>query len=93
MTACRPVRLSVPVAVDFPEPIIDVHRHASWPGDDDAPALAAALAEMDANGIVLTQQLATKLFGNEDPIGKVVKVNNQTDYTIAAVFENVGTES
>ena len=50
----RRVRLSAPVAVDFPEPIIDVHRHASWPGDDDAPALAAALAEMDANGIVLS---------------------------------------
>ena len=45
------------------------------------------------SSISISEKLATKLFGNEDPIGKVVKVNNQTDYTIAAVFENVGTES
>lgn len=47
------VRLAVPAAVHAPEPVIDVHRHASWPGADDAAARAEALAEMDANGIVL----------------------------------------
>src|SRR5687767_2566655 len=44
----------VPVTAHSAEPVIDVHRHASWPGDDDAPALAGALAEMDAEGIVLS---------------------------------------
>jgi predicted TIM-barrel fold metal-dependent hydrolase len=36
------------------QPIIDVHKHASWPGDDDAAARNALLAEMDAEGIVLS---------------------------------------
>ncbi len=36
------------------DPVIDVHRHASWPGADDQPALEAAMAEMDANGIMLS---------------------------------------
>ena len=35
------------------QPIIDVHRHASWRGTSDAEQRAALLAEMDAEGIVL----------------------------------------
>jgi uncharacterized protein len=42
--AQRPARL----------PIIDVHRHASWPGTSDAGPRAALLADMDAEGIVLS---------------------------------------
>ncbi|HET8819730.1 MAG TPA: amidohydrolase family protein [Xanthomonadaceae bacterium] len=34
-------------------PVIDVHRHATWPGSDDAPYRAQTLAEMDAHGVVL----------------------------------------
>lgn len=37
-----------------PQPIIDVHRHASWPGTSDAEQRAALLADMDAEGIVLS---------------------------------------
>lgn len=36
------------------QPIIDVHRHASWPGADDAAARDTLLAAMDAEGIVLS---------------------------------------
>lgn len=36
------------------QPIIDVHRHASWPGADDAAVRNALLAEMTAEGIVLS---------------------------------------
>src|SRR5688572_33096173 len=36
------------------QPVIDVHKHASWPGADDAAARAALLAEMDAEHIVLS---------------------------------------
>lgn len=34
-------------------PIIDVHRHATWPGSDDAAYREQTLAEMDAHGVVL----------------------------------------
>jgi ABC-type antimicrobial peptide transport system permease subunit len=47
----------------------------------------------DISSISISHQLAQKLFGNDDPIGKMVKVNNQVDYTIAAVFEDVGSQS
>ena len=47
-------RAQVGVSPHAPQPIIDVHRHASWPGADDASARAEALAEMDAHGIVLS---------------------------------------
>ena len=36
------------------QPIIDVHRHASWPGTSDVEERAALLAAMDAEGIVLS---------------------------------------
>jgi uncharacterized protein len=36
------------------QPIIDVHRHASWPGTNDAEQRAAFLEEMDAENIVLS---------------------------------------
>lgn len=45
------------------------------------------------SSISISERLAAKLFGDEDPIGKTVRVNNQTDYAIAAVFENPGTKS
>jgi putative ABC transport system permease protein len=45
------------------------------------------------SSISISQKLSTKLFGSEDPIGKTVKINNSRDYAIAAVFEDVGTES
>jgi ABC-type antimicrobial peptide transport system permease subunit len=47
----------------------------------------------DISSISISHQLAQKLFGNDDPIGKMVKVNNQIDYAIAAVFEDVGSKS
>lgn len=45
------------------------------------------------SAISISEKLARKLFGNEDPIGKMIKFNNNVDYTIAAVFEDIGTES
>jgi len=38
--------------------------------------------------IVLTENMAKKYFGNNDPIGKIIKFNNIEDYIIDAVCEN-----
>lgn len=47
----------------------------------------------DISSISISERLAQKLFGNEDPLGKMVRVNNRADYTITAIFEDVGPQS
>lgn len=42
--------------------------------------------------ISVSRKLAGKLFGTADPIGKSVRVNSR-DYTVSAVFEDIGPES
>jgi len=39
--------------------------------------------------LVVTQDIAEKYFGEEDPLGKVISVNNQYDFTITGVMNNV----
>ncbi len=39
----------------------------------------------DPTSIVLTEELATTLFGNQDPIGKVLKMDNVVDLKVTAV--------
>ncbi len=48
-----------------------------------------ATALPDAYSIVLTQSAAKALFGNEDPINKVVKVDNEYDAKVTAILEDV----
>jgi putative ABC transport system permease protein len=36
--------------------------------------------------MVLTSSMARKLFGNEDPLGKQVKWNNQSEYTVTGII-------
>lgn len=38
---------------------------------------------------VVTEKIAHKYFGNENPIGKMLKVNNKYNYTIASVIEDI----
>lgn len=52
--ASMPMGLAASSRTEAREPIIDVHKHASWPGADDAAARKALLADMDAEGIVLS---------------------------------------
>jgi putative ABC transport system permease protein len=42
-----------------------------------------------ANTMVLTESAAEKYFGTDDPMGKVLKANNQTDYTVTGVCLDV----
>jgi putative ABC transport system permease protein len=39
--------------------------------------------------IVISQSLAKKYFGSEDPIGKVISNNGKTDYEVTGVFEDL----
>jgi putative ABC transport system permease protein len=45
------------------------------------------------SNISMSKTLARKLFGDEEAIGKTVRAFNSIDLTVAAVFEDIGTES
>jgi hypothetical protein len=59
------------------------------------PALAgdpvAALRE--PGSVVLTESAARKLFGAQDPVGKVIRHNNMHDLRVAAVVEDITSNS
>jgi len=42
----------------------------------------------DPNSIILTESLATTLFGKEDPIGKTIKIDNQFNIQVTAVAKD-----
>lgn len=46
-----------------------------------------------AYSMVMTEDTAKKYFGDEDPIGKILKVDNQFDYTVTGVVKNVNKNS
>ena len=48
-----------------------------------------ATALSDPFCIVLTEEMAAKYFGDEDPIGKTIKANNQWDFQVTGVMKNV----
>ena len=43
----------------------------------------------ELNAIMLSESTATALFGNEEPIGKVVKVSNEFDLSVSAVYSDI----
>ena len=57
----------------------------SWNFINGNPATALP----DANAIVLTRSAAVSLFGKEDPINKVVRVDKDYDAKVTAVIEDV----
>jgi putative ABC transport system permease protein len=52
-----------------------------------------ATALNDPNAVVLTESLATALFGKEDPIGKTIKLDNQYTVMVSAVMQDVPVNS
>jgi putative ABC transport system permease protein len=46
-----------------------------------------ALADM--HNIVLTEKLAEKLFGEEEAVGKIVKVNNEDNFTVTGIVKDL----
>jgi len=47
----------------------------------------------EPNTVVLTESTAKKYFGNDDPIGQVLQINNRTDYTVTGLMKDVPTNS
>jgi len=43
----------------------------------------------DINTIVLTESMAEKYFGSEDPLGKTIKLENQYLFSVGAVIEDI----
>ncbi|HSZ85588.1 MAG TPA: ABC transporter permease [Puia sp.] len=43
----------------------------------------------DPYSIVLTEKLAKKIFGNEDPMGKVIKIENDENYKVTGVLKDL----
>ena len=43
----------------------------------------------DPFSIVLTEEMAAKYFGSEDPIGKTIKADNKWDFQVTGVMKNV----
>jgi ABC-type antimicrobial peptide transport system permease subunit len=46
-----------------------------------------ALSNPDS--IVLTESVSTKYFGNENPVGKVLNINNEFDFTVSGVLKEI----
>jgi len=41
------------------------------------------------NSIIFTKDVADKLFGTEDPIGKMISIDNRMDFVVTAIMDNV----
>ncbi len=52
-----------------------------------------ASALTDPSSIVISENMARKYFENEDPLGKVLRVDNHTDFIVSGVMENIPSNS
>ena len=43
----------------------------------------------DKNSIILTRQLAERIFGSQDPLGKILTFNKRYDYKVTGIMENI----
>jgi hypothetical protein len=41
------------------------------------------------SSVVITKDMASKYFGSEDPMGKTIRTQNQNDYVVSGVIENI----
>lgn len=48
----------------------------------------ATTALSDSKSIVLSEKVAKEIFGNDDPIGKIITIDNKTALKVTAVMEN-----
>ncbi|MFC1492704.1 ABC transporter permease [candidate division KSB1 bacterium] len=48
---------------------------------------------LSPNSVVINENTAKKYFGDSDPIGKIIRVNNKYDFIVEGVFRNIGSNS
>jgi putative ABC transport system permease protein len=53
----------------------------------------AAACLKDMHSVVLTEKLAKKIYGNEDPMGKVIKIDNKENFTVTGVIKDLPTNT
>ena len=69
--------------VAYAEPeFFDIFRFPLVSGDHNA-----ALTE--PNTALITQKIATKYFGAEDPIGRIIRYNNQTNFRVTGILRDI----
>ncbi len=68
------------------ETVFDIFTYPMIEGDPKT-------ALVDANTIVISKDMADKYFGDADPVGKTLKLNNETEFTVTGVIENVPANS
>ena len=51
------------------------------------------MALVHPNGIIIAERVAQKYFGREDPIGKILTMDNRFDFTVAGVIKDVPSNS
>jgi putative ABC transport system permease protein len=49
----------------------------------------AATALNNGSSIVLTETMAKKIFGDEDPMGKVIKIDNKDNFTVTGILKDL----
>jgi putative ABC transport system permease protein len=47
----------------------------------------------EPNSVAISEEIASKYFGTENPIGKIIALNNEYGFTVTGVFKNVPTNS
>lgn len=47
----------------------------------------------DMHSVVLTEKLAEKIFDNEDPMGKVIKIDNKENFTVTGILKDLPTNT
>ncbi len=50
-------------------------------------------ALINPNSVIITEEMSRKYFSNTDPIGKVITIDNRTEYAVTGVIKNVSGNS
>ncbi|MGD8535796.1 MAG: ABC transporter permease [Candidatus Aminicenantes bacterium] len=49
----------------------------------------ADTALSETNAVLISEDMAKKYFGDEDPVGRVITMDNSVDFQVSGVFENI----